>query len=121
MKVFFVAGVFVFLMNINSFGQNMQCDSIYTRVDEAPLFKDGYQNLAFYIDKIDYGDCVFSKTLVLTWTINRSGQMIDIDTPGLEGECRSRIIEQLAKFPQWTPARVMGMPVCFRIIIKKHF
>ena len=119
MRVFFVVGVLVYLMSANSFGQSIQCDSIYTKVDEAPSFKGGYDNLAFYIDNLDYGDCLLNKTLILTWTIDRSGHMIDIDTPNLEGECKARVIAQLAKFPKWSPARVLGMPVCFKIKLRK--
>ena len=102
-----------------SFGQSLACDSVYTMVDEAPMFKNGYDELAFYIDNLDYKDCGVNKTITLIWTVDRSGQMIDIDVKGMEGECRSRVIAQLAKFPLWTPARVMGMPACFKMKIRK--
>jgi hypothetical protein len=34
-------------VSIASHGQNTGCDSIYVKVDEAPMFMDGYDNLAF--------------------------------------------------------------------------
>src|SRR5690348_16643745 len=110
MKAFLI-GVLVSHIGICSFGQNIGCDSVYTMADEAPIFKNGYDELAFYIDNLDFRDCGLNKTITLSWTIDRSGKMIDIDATGLEGECKSRIISQLEKFPLWTPARVMGMPV----------
>jgi hypothetical protein len=106
-------------ISVDSFGQSMPCDSVYTMVDEAPMFKGGYENLAFFINNLDFGDCQLNKTIVLTWTVDRLGQMVDIDVPTLEGECKSSVIAQLAKYPVWSPARVMGMPVCFKITIKK--
>lgn len=103
-----------------SFGQNTGCDSIYVKVDEAPMFMNGYDNLAFYISNLDYGNCAIGKAVILTWTIDRSGQMIDIDAIGLNGECKDHVIGQLAKFPTWSPARIMGIPVCFKIKFRKE-
>jgi len=119
-KVFFLICIWGSQMSTNSFAQNLQCDSIYTMVDEAPMFKNGYDDLSFYIANLDYGSCELPETVILTWTINHLGEMIDIKTPGLEGECSSRIIAQLAKFPRWKPARVMGMPVCFKMSLKRR-
>ena len=106
-------------MSTGLFGQNRPCDSVYTKVDEAPMFKNGYDELSFYLRKLDYGSCDLQKTLLLTWTIDSSGEMIDIDAPALEGECKSRIIAQLAKFPRWSPARLNGIPVCFAMKVKQ--
>ena len=102
-----------------SYGQDTGCDSTYVKVDEAPMFQNGYDNLAFYISNIDYGNCAIGEEVLLTWTIDRSGQMINIDAPTLKGECKDRVIEQLAKFPRWRPARVMGIPVCFKMKVRK--
>ena len=106
-------------LSTNLFGQNTPCDSVYTMVDEAPMFKNGYDELSFYLRNLDYGSCELQKTLLLTWTIDSSGQMIDIDASGLEGECKSNIIGQLAKFPRWSPARLNGIPVCFKMKVKQ--
>jgi hypothetical protein len=119
MGVFILISIFATQMSMDSFGQNMGCDSVYIMIEEAPMFKSGYDELAFYIDNLNFGDCGRNKSTILIWTINRSGKMIDIDVEGLEGECKSRIIAQLDKYPLWTPARVMGMPVCFQMKVKR--
>ena len=119
MRVFFLTWMLASQMSTSLFGQNKLCDSVYTRVDEAPMFKDGYDKLSFYLRNLDYGSCELQKTLLLTWTIDSSGQMIDIDAPDLEGECKSHIIGQLAKFPRWSPARMNGIPVCFAMKVKQ--
>jgi hypothetical protein len=119
-RVFFLICALVSQVSTNSVAQNTPCDSVYTMVDEVPMFKNGYQDLAFYISNLDYGSCAPDEKVTLTWTIDRSGQMIDIDVLGLDGECKSRIIAQLAKYPKWTPARVMGVPVCFKMKLRKE-
>lgn len=83
------------------------------------MFQNGYDNLAFYISNLDYGNCSIGEAIILTWTIDLTGKMIDIDAFGLNGECKDRVIGQLAKFPRWTPARVMGIPVCFKMKVRK--
>ncbi len=118
-RVFFLVCFLGLQVSVNSLGQSIECDSVYTIVDEAPMFKNGYDDLAFYISNLDYGDCGFNDAVILTWTIDRSGRMIDIDAPSLKGECKDLVIKQLAKFPTWNPARVMGMPVCFRMKLRK--
>lgn len=118
-RVLFLIWLLVLQMSTNLFGQTIHCDSVYTMVDEVPTFKNGYDDLSFYLRNLDYGSCGPHETVVLTWTIDSSGQMINIDAPGLEGECRSRIIGQLAEFPRWNPARLMGIPVCFKMTIKR--
>ena len=117
-RIFVLIFFLILQLTTESLGQNVKCDSVYTMVDEAPMFKSGYDELASYIDNLDYGDCPIDQAITLTWTIDRLGQMIDIDAD-VQGECWSRITTQLAKFPIWSPAKVMGMPVCFKMKLKK--
>jgi hypothetical protein len=120
MRVFVVICLLGSQMVTYSFGQTVPCDTVYTMVDEMPMFANGYEDLVNYLTKtLDFGSCELHVTKTLTWTINRLGDVIDIDAPGLEGECRSRVIGQLANFPKWTPGKLMGMPVCVRTTLRK--
>jgi hypothetical protein len=106
-------------ISTRSLAQNAGCDSTYAMVDEAPMFKNGYNEFAFYINNLDFGNCEITDTVTLAWTVDRSGQMIDIDVAGLKEECKDRVIGQLAKFPKWTPAKVNSIPVCFKMKVRK--
>jgi hypothetical protein len=53
MRVFFLTCMLASQMSTSLFGQNKLCDSVYTRVDEAPMFKDGYDEPSFHLNNLD--------------------------------------------------------------------
>ena len=111
------------LMQVTSYGQTTPCDSVYSVVDEMPKFgKEDFDLMSYFAKHVQFGSCGLDEMKILTWTIDRTGNMINIDAPSLEGQCRQKIIEQLKAFPRWKPGRLNGKPVCvkmsFRMCIK---
>lgn len=107
----------------DSLGQGTVCDSIYTIVDTMPTYGKGYQDIAKYLLttlKFSKKDCRPEDLKRLTWTINKEGKMTDIDVVGVGEQCRTRIIEQLKDFPQWTPGSLNGEPVCVKMVFPFH-
>lgn len=115
--IIFICG----LCTVDSLGQET-CDSLYTVVDQMPVYGKGQSDILEYLAK----NLKFSKTCrpeelrKLTWTIDTEGKMIDIDALGIEGQCKANIIEQLKTFPYWTPGRLNGELVCVRMILPIH-
>ena len=110
-------------MQVPSYGQTTPCDSVYSVVDEMPKFgKEDFDLTLYFAKHVQFGSCGLDEMKILTWTIDRAGNMINIDAPSLEGQCRQKIIEQLKAFPRWKPGRLNGKPVCvkmsFRMCIK---
>lgn len=109
------------MCTVDSLGQET-CDSLYTVVDQMPVYGKGQSDILEYLAK----NLKFSKTCrpeelrKLTWTIDTEGKMIDIDALGIEGQCKANIIEQLKTFPYWTPGRLNGELVCVRMILPIH-
>jgi hypothetical protein len=119
MRVSFLICVVGSLIITNSFGQITRCDSVYTIVDEMPEFGKECEDLSINLAKnLKFGSCGLDEMKILTWTIDTSGQMIDIDAPSLDGKCRTDIIGQLAKFPKWKPGRLKGRSVCVKMILR---
>lgn len=110
------------LWTVDSFGQESSCDSVYTFVDQMPTYGKGAEDIMKYVKKNFKFEnpCRPEELKRLTWTINKEGKMVDIDLVGLEGECRTRTIEQLKSFPTWTPGRLNGELVCVRMVLPVH-
>lgn len=108
---------------VDSFGQNSPCDSVYTIVDQMPIYGKGTQDLMHHLmQNLKFKKpCRPEELKRFLWTINKEGKMVDIDLIGLEGKCKAEIIEQLKSFPAWTPGRLNGNPVCVRMILPIHF
>jgi hypothetical protein len=116
--VLFICG----LATVNCFGQQNTCDSLFTVVDQRPIYRTGMADVYEYIAK----KLTFKKPCgpegirQLIWTIDKEGKMIDIDVIGLEGQCKTDVIKQLTTFPTWTPGRLRGELVCVKMIIPVH-
>lgn len=107
------------LMRLTSFAQTTPCDSVYTIVDEMPKFAESNEDFGRYVMKnIKIGRCALSDIRLITWTIDSSGHMVDIDVPSLEGECKQNIIEQLKAFPPWKPGKLKVKPVCVKVMLR---
>lgn len=104
-----------------SFGQGTTCDTVHTIVDQMPTYGKRQEDLLKYLRSLKLDrSCRPEELKRLIWTINKDGKLVDIDVVGLEGECRTRIIEQLKAFPAWTPGRLHGELVCVRMIVPIH-
>lgn len=110
------------LWTINSFGQENSCDSVYTIVDEMPSYGKGNEDIVKYLMKnLKFKKpCRPEELRRLTWTVNKEGKIVDIDTIGFDGQCKTDLIDQLKSFPNWTPGRLKGELVCVKIILPIH-
>ena len=94
------------------------CDSAYLVVDQPPMFGTDEHDLYKYLSKhfsIKEG-CEPPGKLILTWTINAEGKMIDIDVKGIDGHCKTEILDEFKSFPDWTPGKHKGKPVCVKML-----
>jgi len=104
---------------VASFAQTSTCDFVYVQVEEMPEFGKSKEDLLSYLAKhLQLGECGLDEMKVLTWTIDAAGNMIDIDAPSLEGECKQKIIAQLKEFPRWKPGKQKGKPVCVKMTLR---
>jgi hypothetical protein len=102
-------------MQVTSYGQTIPSDSVYTMVDEMPEFTTSAINpLSYLVKHLTVGKKC-DPIRIITWTIDRTGNMINIDVRPLEGECKQKIIDQLKAFPQWKPGKLNGKPVCVKM------
>jgi hypothetical protein len=102
---------------LTSFGQTSHCDSAYAIVDEIPKF--GELDFTLYLAKnVKFGKCGMDEMKIFTWTVDTEGQMINIDAPTLEGQCKQDIIGQLEKFPRWKPGKLKGRLVCVKMTLR---
>lgn len=117
LRIFITLFSFSFLLSIPVLGQNTTCDKVYTTVDEMPTWRQTGKDFSLFLLKnLEVPkECYQEKVYILTWTIDKEGNMINIDTPGLEERCKNDIIKQLEKFPTWNPGRLKGMPVCVKM------
>ena len=106
----------------DSFGQDSQCDSVYTVVDQMPTYGKEPEDLVRYLrSNLKFKKpCRPEELRRLTWTINREGKIVQIDLVGLEGECREQIVEQLKSLPSWVPGRLNGKLVCVKMVLPIH-
>jgi len=107
------------LVSLESAAQSNGCDSIYTFVDQMPLYKGGISD--FYTDfgKIKSG-CRPEDLTMVSWIIDKEGQMIDIEVRVLEDQCGPPIVKQLETFPKWAPGKHRGQEVCVRMVMPVH-
>jgi hypothetical protein len=107
------------LMRLPSFAQTTPCDSVYTIADEMPKFGESNEDFGRYVLKnLKINKCARYDIRLITWTIDSTGHMVNIDVPGLEGECKQNIIEQLKAFPLWKPGKLKGKPVCVKMMLR---
>jgi hypothetical protein len=84
-----------------------------------PKFTEAGESVGLYLMKnLKIDKCARDEIRVLTWTIDTAGNMVNIDVPSIEGECRQKIIEQLKAFPKWKPGRLKGKPVCVKMYLR---
>jgi hypothetical protein len=114
-RAFFLFVILYPWMPLISYGQTAPCDSVYTTVDEMPEFATSdIAPMSYLMKHLTVGKKC-DQIRILTWTIDHEGNMINIDAPSLEGECKQKIIDQLKAFPQWKPGKLNGKPVCVKM------
>jgi hypothetical protein len=95
------------------------CDTVYMVVDNMPKFGDKDEELMQHLSKhLNFGDCGLDEMKTITWTIDIHGNMIDVDAPGLDNECRNKVVGQLKQFPKWKPGTQNGNPVCVKMALR---
>ena len=121
-KTWIVVVFIVGFWTIDSFGQGTPCDSLYTVVDQMPIYGKGNEDILKYLMKnLKFKNpCRPEELRRMTWTINKQGKMIDIDVIGLDGKCKTDIIDQLKQIRTWTPGRLNGDLVCVKMIFPIH-
>lgn len=68
------------LMRLTSFAQTTPCDSVYTIVDEMPKFAESSEDFGRYAMKnLQIGKCALSDIRLITWTIDSTGHMVNIE------------------------------------------
>jgi hypothetical protein len=122
MTKFLLAVFVVGISTLQSFGQTNACDSVYTLVDQMPVYGNGTEDVMRYLLKNlkVKAACHPENLKKLTWTINKDGKVIDIDVIGLEEKCKAEVIDQMQTFPAWTPGKLNGNPVCVRMVFPMH-
>lgn len=108
------------IISIPSLGQalaQVSCDSIYTIVDEMPVYKKGNHDLVRDLMQgvVFNRACPPNDIRQFIWTIDKEGKMLDIDIPNLDKECKDILIAQLTKMQPWTPGRQRGRLVCVKM------
>jgi hypothetical protein len=121
-KRIIVIGFIVIIASVKSLGQGVACDSVYTFVDQMPAYGTGIREFYEYFGK----NLKFTKPCRpehltgVSWTISKEGQMVDIVVTGIDGNCRSSILEQLKTFLPWIPGKQNGKRVCVRMFMPIH-
>ncbi len=115
----FIAIFIVGLWPSEIYGQVSSCDSVYTFVDQMPTFRNGDSDLLIYLNKnLKFRErCRPEELKRLIWTIDKDGNMTDIDLIGLEDQCKTDIIEQLKNIPIWSPGQLNGEFVCVKMMV----
>lgn len=92
----------------------VRCDSVYRHTDEDPAFRKSFEAFLKHLQKnlVLKAECKGEGSFVMRWTVDKEGNMIDIDTPVFGQTCREDALRQLKDFPRWTPAKSKGTPVC---------
>lgn len=118
--------VTIFILGLwtdDSFGQESPCDSVFTFVDQMPIYGNGTEDMMRYLTKTLKlnKSCRPDEPRYLIWTVTMEGKVVDIDLIGLEGKCKDQFIGQLKPFPTWTPGRLNGKLVCVKMVIPIRF
>jgi hypothetical protein len=112
-------GLVILLAALHSYGQTSACDSVYTIVEEMPVYGKGMSDLYDAFGKVKFSkECGPQDLRMISWVVDKEGRMIDIEV--LNGQCEPSIVNQLAKFRRWTPAKHGGKNVCVRMTWPVH-
>lgn len=97
--------------------QGVTCDSVYRSVDEGPTFGQSLEAFPKHLQKtlVLKAECRSEESFVLTWTVDKEGNMIDIDAPAFGRICKEDVLRQIKNFPRWAPGKIKGKPVCVRM------
>lgn len=100
--------------------QETTCDTVYNVAMQMPMFGSNSDDFSKYFsEKVTY-KCKPIGKIVLMWTVDKEGKMIDINATGIEGECKTDVINQIKKFPNWNPGKQNNVPVCVKMSLASY-
>jgi hypothetical protein len=104
-----------------SLGQTNACNSVFTIVDQMPLYENGISDFYDDFGKLKLGNGCRPEDLTrVSWIVDKEGDMIEIEVKVLNKECGPAIVKQLEAFSKWTPGKQDGKKVCVRMTLPIH-
>ncbi len=95
------------------------CDSVYAFVDEEAEFPGGMVEMKKYIFKnIEWSgpDVNLKGTIFLQFIVRQNGTVVKAHVlKGVNTDMDKMAIDLIQKMPNWTPAKINGVPVCSEI------
>jgi len=80
-------------------GQTINCDSVYTIVEQMPVYKNGMKDFYNDFGKLKpIKGCRPEDLTRISWIVDTEGQMIDIGVQVLNEQCAPSIVNQLKGF-----------------------
>lgn len=112
---------FFFLFNCEAYSQKKACDTVYSIVDEMPVYKKGYKDLINAVNKLKIQDnCNPEELRQIIWTIDNEGNIFKVDVQGWEGTCKDYVIKYAKTLTGWNPGKHNGKPVCVQLVLPIH-
>lgn len=121
MRVAFLSCIFILFKLTSSVAQTQACDTVYTVVDEMPVFPGGSEELMRQMRKhiiIPSGECELESFFTVTWIVDDKGVAKDWTFPRADKNCQEKGISWFKNLPDWIPGKKHGVPVCVRMMMK---
>jgi protein TonB len=115
----FLVSVCLGSITLTGAAQEVKCDSIYELAEQMPVYGTGPKDFFKYLNKnLDVKKpCKPTELKRIIFTVNKDGKISDIEVVGVNEKCKEDLIKQLKTFPDWTPGKNMGQPVCVRVVL----